>query len=392
MTQRAWRYLEELCRLPHRASASEAEAAAADRIASWLSALGYAVEVQPFRAPRDTLYAGPVIVLGGLLAAAFWGLIWQPWIGLVGCALVISPLVGEMLGARCDMDLLLPLFPSRNVVARPQQIPDPHRPTVVISAHYDTQRASWLFHPAFARLLQGYFYVVYISLVLVPAGLLLCWAWPGGRGGPAVLGAGVVLSAIHMLFLLLCRWTGRHTNGANDNGSGVAVALALAERWAAAGAGLGANPVFLFTGSEEVGTRGIKHFLRCTPSLDPDRTRFINIDNVGGGTLHYLTGEGMLRRQPYGTKLLAAAAALAREHPGRLLPRDNLLLPTDGFLPALHGFETISFLAFQPDGTLPNYHWHTDRLDRIDRDLLDFAEGFLWEYLCRVTHAAVESR
>lgn len=190
-----------------------------------------------------------------------------------------------------------------------------------------------------------------------------------------------------MLFLLLCRLTGGYINGANDNGTGVALLLALAERFGRHPLP-GADLVFLLTGAEEVGNRGMKAFIRSN-RLDRATTRFINLDNLGGGTLHYLTGEGMLRVQPYGTELLALAGRMAADMPGRVRARGNLLLPTDGLIPALAGYEVISFLAFGERGELPDYHWYTDTPERVDQELLSFAESFIGEYVQRVAGVPV---
>jgi acetylornithine deacetylase/succinyl-diaminopimelate desuccinylase-like protein len=386
--ERAWEYLQRLVRFPHRGSGTQQEAAAATAITGWLTGMGYGVRSQPFRTPRDTLYLGPAAVAAGFLAAAWVGA-GRPWAGLLLCLLLLLPLVGEMLGSsRVDLDLLLPRFPSQNVIARrPAPGGEPPRRTLVISAHYDTQRASYLFHPVFAPHLQAYFYWVYATLLGVPGALLLRWLLPSRAWTGGVLAAVCGLLMLNLLFLLLCRLTGFYTNGANDNGSGAALALALAERFAAEPLP-GTALVFLFTGAEEAGTRGMKAFMRGQgESLEPVTTRFINLDNLGGGTLSYLAGEGMLTVRPYGKELLRLAAEMAAEFGGRVRSRGNLLLPTDGLVPALAGYQTVSFLAFGPDGAPPNYHWYTDTIDRIDRDLLAFAERFLAEYVRRAAGA-----
>lgn len=379
---RAWHYLERLSRHAHRGSATAAEAAAAADLRRWLEELGYRVQEQPFRAPRDTLYLGPAAVMVAFLEAAVFGL-WFPGLALLGAALFLGPMVGEMLGSRLDFDRLLPLYASQNVVARRPGAGDA-RQTLVISAHYDTQRASYLFHPRFAPWLQPYFNMVYASLMLIPAGLALRWAFPGAAWPTWVLGIGSALTALNVAFLLICRFTGKHINGANDNGSGVALLLALAERWAKEPL-TGVEPIFLLTGAEEVGTRGMKHFVRHC-GLDPASTFFINLDNLGAGTLHYLAGEGMLAYKPYCERLCALAETVGTEHPalpGGIRRKQNLLLPTDGLPPTVAGFRTITFIAFSEDGQLVDYHWYTDRLDHIDQALLASTESFLWAYLRR---------
>lgn len=382
MESRAWEYLVRLCRHPHRGSAGPGEAAAAADLAAWLEAMGYQVERQRFRAPRDTLYLGPPLVMGGMLTAVLLGRLY-PAAGLLLALLLLVPLVGEMLGSlHVDLDLLLrPRHHSANLVARaPHRRPSARQ--IIICAHYDTQRASYLFHPAFRRFIQPFFYLVYGSLGLVVMGLLLQTVAPGAPWVPGLLLTGCGLLAISGLFLLHCRVTGRYIQGANDNGSGAALLLALAEHFAAVQP-QEAELTFLLTGAEEVGTRGMKHFMRCT-QVERERTLFINLDNLGAGQFHYLTGEGMLRVYPYCHRLVRAAALVGEEYPGRVTPRPNLLLPTDGLIPLVQGYRTITFIAMDAGGQLPDYHWYTDTYDRIDRELLALEQAYLTAYVNRL--------
>ena len=166
--------------------------------------------------------------------------------------------------------------------------------------------------------------------------------------------------------------------------------LALAQRWVQEPLP-GVEPIFLLTGSEEVGTRGMKHFVRhCR--LDRASTLFINLDNLGAGTLHYLAGEGMVAYKPYCPKLCALADQLGADHPGQVKRKQNLLLPTDGLPPTVAGYRAITFIAFSREGQLVDYHWYTDRLDHIDRELLLFTESFLWSYVGRAAEQTVPNR
>lgn len=382
---RSWDYLEGLSRLPARGSATEGERRAARWLGEQLQALGYEVEMQPFRSPRHTLYIGPALVIAVVLGALGLSLS-VPAVAAVLAVAALVPLVGEMLGAGVNFDLILPKRASQNVLARP---PGARRPggDVVVVAHYDTQWGSWLFAPAFQRWLQPFFVLTYGGLALALAAIVLRWAL-GGAGWIDALSllAGGLLVATGA-FLLGSWLTGRAVPGANDNGSGVAVALAAAARWMeendepAAGAAR-LNPTFLFTGCEEVGLRGMHRFLDGA-EMDPG-TVFVNIDNVGGGRLRFLLGEGMLAYQPYDADLLATARTLAEGYGGQIAPLKNLLLPTDGLLPAKAGFPAITFLAMNDDGTIPHYHWHTDTLENVDRATVELTERFVWDFLSAV--------
>jgi hypothetical protein len=377
----AWDYLERLARYPHRGTATPEERAAALEMKELLEGLGYEVRLQPLRTPRDTLYLGPAVVMAGFILAILIGLRW-PWVGVVLAVAFLLPLIGELLGSsRLDLDWLLPRYPSQNVVAV-SRTAEPAARTLVISAHIDTQRASWLFHPGFSPYIQHYFTLAYVGLAAVPVVLILRWLLPGAGWTTVALGWLAGFLGVNILALLYGRLTGRYINGANDNGTGVALVMALADHFARAPVP-GTRFIFLLTGAEETGTRGMKQFMReCR--LDRDRTWFINLDNLGGGVLHYLRGEGMVVVRPYDAGLVGLARELGETCPGRVRPKGNLLLPTDGLRPALAGYPAISFLAFQENGRLPNYHWYTDTLAQVDRELLAFTEQFLVDYIRRL--------
>jgi len=250
-------------------------------------------------------------------------------------------------------------------------------------AHYDTQKGSLLFHPRFAPFITPLFSLAYLGLTAIPLALVIRGVWPAAAWTSLVIWvAGLVLLGV-AAFLTLSRYTGRYINGANDNGSGTAVTLALAQRLAEAGDEKAGDVVFVFTGSEEVGERGAKHYFRTTgKTLSREHTRVVNLDNIGGGRLHYLLGEGMLVYQPYDRELIALAERRSsQEEPGFLTPIKNLLLPTDGLMATANGFRAITFIAMDQQGKIPHYHWHTDVLENVDRDLVEREEGLLWRFL-----------
>lgn len=391
----SWNYLKQIARLPTRGSGTEGERAAAAWLHEQLEALGYDVEIQPFRSPHHTLYLGPTAVIV-IVLAALWLSSSVPWLAALLAAAAFVPLVGELLGAGVNFNLLLPKSPSQNVIARPstpgatdhadgsqgETHPPASRPDVVIVAHYDTQWGSWLFAPWFRRLLQPFFFVAYAGLAGALVAIVLRWVFPGASWVDAAVATTAIVLVVVGAFLFGAWLTGRPVPGANDNGSGVAVALALAERWmeeARSGEGVAVTPWFVFTGCEEVGLRGMHRFL-ADASLDPD-TAFINIDNVGGGRLRYFLGEGMLAYQRYDAGLIELARSVSERYGGEVKPLKNWLLPTDGLLPAKAGYRAISFLAMNDDGMIPNYHWHTDTIEGVQRDVVELTERFVWDYV-----------
>src|SRR5690606_38393931 len=289
------------------------------------------------------------------------------------------------LGAPVNFNLLLPKHPSQNVIARPAATGRRGAPDVVIVAHYDVQWASWLFAPWFVRLLQPFFIAAYVGVVLAVIAAAARWLAPGAGWAGGAASAAAWILALAGGFLFVSWLTGGPSPGANDNGSGVAVALALAERWTEAARGGGTaggaalTPWFVFTGCEEVGVRGVHRFLADADL--PKDTIFLNIDNVGGGRLRYFLGEGMLAYQRYDAGLIELAAEVSRYSGDQVKPLKNWLLPTDGLLPAKAGYRALSFLALCDDHRIPNYHWHTDTIDNVDRSVVELTEQFLWDCL-----------
>lgn len=378
----AWDHLVDLCRLPHRGSTTRLEAEAARRLADRLRETGADVRVEPFSAPRDTLYRGPALVTiaAGLACTLAWS---HPWWGLAVQIVFLAILVGELLGSLAvDFDLILPRSPSQNIVAVWPGDPSLERSPLVLMAHYDTQKASWLFHPRLVPWLPAIFGLAYAALGGATAALG-AHALSPAAGWPAPVAR--VCAVVLLVFAALLAWGGWRgvdVPGANDNGSGVALALALAERWRDDPPS--ARPLWVvLTGAEEVGERGAKAFLRHhATALDPRETLIVNLDNIGGGQLRFLTGEGLLRYYPYDAHLLSAARVLSMHRaPDRVGPWRNLVLPTDALPFAARGFRVITFVGIGRGGAIPNYHWPTDTLGRVDLHLLAFAEEFLWEYL-----------
>ncbi|HLO04621.1 MAG TPA: M28 family peptidase, partial [Symbiobacteriaceae bacterium] len=286
----------------------------------------------------------------------------------------LLPLLGELLGFWPDLGQILPRAPSQNIVGYlPSQ--GPLRQRFVLVAHIDTQRAGLLFHPRFVRRLPLYFNLAYALLGLAVGALLLRVEWLS-----LLLAA---LLALNGLFLWWCGLSAGETVGANDNGSGVALVLSLGEHLAA-NRPAGIEVVLLFTGAEEVGCRGMRRFL-AERRFGPE-TIFINLDNLGAGDLYALQGEGMLRYHPYDPELLAVANEVAA--PGELRARQNLLLPTDACPVCQAGGRVLTFIGFRPDGSIPNYHWPTDRLDGIDQLQLTRTERFLRRYLAALMDSA----
>jgi hypothetical protein len=365
----------------HRGMGTPNERIAAQWLGSKLRAMGYEVAEQPFRATRDNLYLLPVQLFVCAIAAVSIALATARWWpAAVLLAYGIAMLVAETSGHAIDLTAM-PRFPSQNVLTKPMRRADR---TVFVTAHYDTQRGSFLFHPKFVDRLPLFFNVCYAGVFVAIAGMALQAARFAAAG--YVLWTALILCACACAVYLAAEIGGRYTPGANDNGAGVALALWLASEY---GRRTGEFPPdcelrFLFTGSEEAGCRGMKAFLNSgAGQLDPRRTRFVNLDNLGTGMVTFLSGEGMLFYRRAGATLLHIARAMRETAARPVQEQANLLLPTDALPPAALGFEAISFLGKDAPGRMGNYHWHTDTFANVDAAFLRFQQQFFVEFVKR---------
>ena len=378
--------LRELSQVvPHRGMGTPNERIAAEWLAAKLRAAGYEVAEQPFRTTRDNLYLLPLQVFVCAVAAIGVALSDAPWWLVVAIlAYGIAMLLAEASGHTVDLTPM-PRFASRNVLTAPVRRADR---TVFVTAHYDTQRGSFLFHPKFVDRLPLFFNVCYGSVFVAVAAVAMHVA--RFAAAAYVLWTALILCSCACVVFLAAEITGRYTPGANDNGTGAVLALWLASEYARRP---GEFPPdcdlrFLFTGSEEAGCRGMKAFLKShSRQLDPRRVRFVNLDNLGTGTLTYLAGEGTLFYRRAGPTLLQIARAMRQSAARPVQEHANLLLPTDALPPSALGFEAISFLGKDAAGRMGNYHWHTDTFANVDVAFLRFQQQFFVEFVKRAMAA-----
>jgi len=133
---------------------------------------------------------------------------------------------------------------------------------------------------------------------------------------------------------------------------------------------------FVATGAEEVGTFGMKAFLK---EFGPDLrdAAIINLDNIGSGSLTYVTREGMARHYDSDRRLLSAARRAVREADLPIRGHEYRGLSTDATPALARGYHAMSVMAFDVNGRLPNWHWATDTADNVSEANLETAVEFV---------------
>jgi hypothetical protein len=269
-----------------RESGTESAREARDRIAAFLSQLGYQVETQRFSFSTSALLGLPVFGAGlGWLALLEIPLLVLPgapnWaaavIWVLGIVALIAIAVGLGLGwstlggeTREDANLIA----TRGATVR-----------CWIVAHYDTKAQG---HSMAGRLVA--FWVAMVASLFM-TGLTI--ARLGGALSAGLMAAGTALAIVASFLAGRGRLRGK-SPGARDNGSGLLAALVAAQENKDPSVGI------LVTGAEEFGLIGARYFAE----QDPDRLRgavvinFDTIDEQGAWRLvtHASNGEKIIRR------------------------------------------------------------------------------------------------
>jgi len=362
--------------LPHRGANTDGERAAAGYILHRFRKYTLNASLDEFHSIESYyyLFASYYAEFAIVSILAFWSALGAFCYG----AVVFVAYLAEFMGYHA-FSRLMPHFETQNVTAR--FLAQRPKRLVVVSAHYDSPRDALFTNPQFLPRLRAAHMAVVACMAVV---LITCAAEAAlglAEGYPPLLLAvrwtavGALLSAAFILFHSAVHCD--YVRGASGNASGVAALIELAKRTAE-------TPLeetdlcLLATGSKETWMNGMHHFIT---SHVPDResTYFINIEHVGAGQLHYLTGEGMLQVMPSAPELVSAAEAVAGDHGAT--PACLRAVPTDALVPLARDYRTLTLIALDEDGLPQDWHWYTDKLTHVDYGVVhraaDFAEAIL---------------
>jgi hypothetical protein len=373
--------IAQLVEFGGRAPGTDAERRAAQHLAGRLDEIGRESDVQPTKIwPRSgithTIHALLGIV-GSVLAVT------HPFIGALIAAIAVASVFGDLTGTFLLVRRLTGSRASQNVVSAAG---GDKAGTLYLVAHYDAGRGGtvfgklWEWRAAYSRRVRrplGLYEPFFWSLVVVLACSVLRVV-----GIEATLVTVIQFLATVVLIvavpLLIDSAISDVSPGAADNASGVATALRLAERYGGALEHL--NVRVLFTGAQEAQMLGMRAFLKGhKDDLDAARTIFLNIDEVGNGTVRYVTREGYVFTYPYHPALVELCTEIAEsdEEEGRFKARAlKSRGASDAHAARSAGFPAISVSCLNALDRAPNHHRATDTPDQIDPEALERAYGF----------------
>lgn len=236
--------------------------------------------------------------------------------------------------------------------------------TLVVLAHHDAARTSFLFDQGLPRLLHA----------KAPGLLARMDRWPPVMR-LVLLGPLLVLLGRKRAGRVLCAGTAAvmadlGTNdvvpAANDNATACAVLVELArdleERPVA-----GLRVLLVSAGAEEANQEGIVAFAnRHFADLPVQSTSFLCLDTLGSPNLTLIEGEGFLDMHDYpeAFKQRVTDAAVAADVD--LRRGVYFTFATDGLVPLRAGYPTASVGSLTDYMVPSNYHWPTDTADRVD--------------------------
>jgi hypothetical protein len=385
--------IETLVAFEGRGPGTDAERRAAMHLVGRLERLGRAAEAE-----QVTVFPNWPLTYAIHAALAIAGSVLSVSVPVLGAALALLATVLTFLdanGMALTTRRLLGRRASQNVVS-PESGDKGGR--LVLVAHYDAGRGGLAFHPrlqerraALGGLLRrpiGPFQPLFYALVWV---LICCLLRLPGMDSTiltVIQFLGTVLLILALPFLLDTA-AADIVPGANDNASGVATALRLAERYDGDLQHFDLN--VLLTGSEEALGLGMRaHVKRNRSELDPERVVFLNVDEVGRGTVRFTEREGLVLP----LKTHAQLVTLCREIVADQEEGDDDEEPaargvtsrsaSDASVARAAGFPAITITCKSRLDYTPGHHSPSDLPERIDDAALERAYHFCCELIERL--------
>ncbi len=177
-------------------------------------------------------------------------------------------------------------------------------------------------------------------------------------------------------FLILINITNKKSDGAADNASGVVCVLELLNHYLSHEKRLENYDLwFVFTGAEECGTMGIRHFCKNLKYIDKNESIFINFDAIGKVLAYFSSFINPYKNSLLYNKFQKAAKKIDLKYH---FTNRSFGIKSDGLYLKSKGFRGFGF------GDLDVYkHVHSvnDTIDKVDTKLLKKLCLFITEIL-----------
>lgn len=133
---------------------------------------------------------------------------------------------------------------------------------------------------------------------------------------------------------------------------------------------------FVATGAGEPGGYGMRALLDAYGEDLRDAT-IINLDTVGSGVVSFITHEGAATRHRADRRLVSQAKRTVRDQELSARGRIRTGASSDAVVALMKGYRAMSVMAFDINGRLPNWHWHTDTVDAVSAGTIEQTVTFV---------------
>ena len=114
----------------------------------------------------------------------------------------------------------------------------------------------------------------------------------------------------------------------------------------------------------------MKNYIKNHPELDKENTLCINLECLGGGVLHWATGEHYFRKVDYAKRNVELIQEMENNKIIPKLPKIPLISPTDASPLANNGFNVVTLIGLNQGVVPSNYHRIDDTFDKLDQTSL----------------------
>jgi Peptidase family M28 len=308
-----------------------------------------------------------------------------PALGVVILLLAAVGMYADLTGRFSPVRYLTSPRSTANVTSRGRMPDARHR--MVITAHHDAAQGGLLYarrrgrrrRPSPLSKLAGRIDIVFwLTIAALSAAVVrLVTGWDTNAMAAVQFVPAVGLIAMAALFIDTA--LSKVVPGASSNASGIAAVLEVMERLERVPPE-NVDVWIVFTGANEGFAPGMREWLNeHADELQGERTYFVNVDTVGNGRMHHVTGEGSPLLYRHDRRLALACERLgSRPHVWRI--------STDGVVPAMRGYPSITLCALE-NGRIPNFHRPSDTLENVDPASVEAAADFLESLVRRVDAA-----
>jgi hypothetical protein len=133
---------------------------------------------------------------------------------------------------------------------------------------------------------------------------------------------------------------------------------------------------FVATGADEAGASGMRALLAAHADELSDAL-IINIENVGAGTVAFVTEEGTVRTYRSDRRLVTQAKRTVRENDLAVKGHTGKRFETSVTPVLARRFKAMSVMAFDINGRIPNWRWHTDTAENVMAKTVEQAAAFV---------------